>query len=281
MDIRFNGEKDNQEINETLSSDNLDQKLPRAKQSANTLFHFLSRFEYLTDILQSKSIYPRYCEESYSFLPDVFPHLIFPMKCFCDIYLEKLDLHCQDYGDFGIGFQRDAMITLGVQPIQYVNKSSLLKKTLYETANKYLAEYDTILTDDFYSSELFSYLRYSKQLTDKIIPRGDKTKKYNKFLPDEKEWRYVPSLEQLNGIHPFLMPGVSNDEKQKRSNEIEKLKIAGLSYKYDYINYLIVPSTDYKTLLIDYIWQDKTIVEKERLDLISKIIVLEQLREDM
>lgn len=241
MDVEFTGIKNNQEIKEKLSSISVDKKLPPAKQSANTLFHFLDNFRHLTNMLDKKCIYPRYCEEAYDFLPDKFPHLIFPMKCFCDIYLEKLDLHCRDYGYYGIGFKRDEMINKGIQPIQYVNEESFLKTILYKAAENWIEEHDSVFTEEFYSSDLFCHLRYSKQLA--LRNTSDENVTYNKFLPDEKEWRYVPTLTQLKGAPLFLTPGIENNEKQKRSDDIERHQIAGLYYEYDYINYLIVPSS--------------------------------------
>lgn len=37
-------------------------------QSANTLFHFMTKFDYLEDILLRNAIVPRYCKEDLEYL---------------------------------------------------------------------------------------------------------------------------------------------------------------------------------------------------------------------
>lgn len=271
-----------------------------AKQSANTLFHFLNNISYLESILNSGSLSPRYCEEVYDFLPEDFPHLIFPMKCFCDIYLEKLNLHCEDYGGFGIGLDRDFLLGKGVQPVQYINEKSDLKEQLYKAAKDSLQNYDNIISEQFYKSDLFSRLKYSKPLVASV--RNQKKEERSKFLPDEKEWRYVPSYEKLDNISPFLNPAVTTNRKIEESNKIESINQAKIAFFYDNINYLVVPNDNDRDALIDFIWEDlfdDTVLKnsttnnamqpddksdyilKNRLKLISKIIVLNRMRNDM
>lgn len=93
----------------------------KPKQSANTLFHFMKELDYLKMLLSMKKIVPRYCTEDFSFLDKGLPKLIMPMKCFCDIYLNKLVDHRNLYGSYGIGFDKEWLVNQGIQPIQYVN----------------------------------------------------------------------------------------------------------------------------------------------------------------
>ncbi|KJS20671.1 MAG: hypothetical protein VR72_12840 [Clostridiaceae bacterium BRH_c20a] len=64
-------------------------------QSANTLFHFMSKSEYLKSILINRAIVPRYCMENIEYLDirigDVsFKEVAILQKCFCDIPFHKL-----------------------------------------------------------------------------------------------------------------------------------------------------------------------------------------------
>lgn len=277
---------------------------PLSKQSANTLFHFLGELEYLEDILTCSCIYPRYCKEEYNFLPRKFPNLIFPMRCFCDIYIEKLSIRCDDYGRYGIGFKRDIMLKRGVQPVQYINDKSDLKKNLYEAARKYRDEYNSILkpSNNFQKTELFKRLKYSKTLVAKITSRikyRGRGKTHKKFLPDEKEWRYVPSFGNDVSIPFFLDENEDNinpNYKQEKNKDLRSSNKYKLDFKYDDIKYLVVPDEVDRDQLIKYIWyniiEDPITIQTfskdkadeiifEKLTLISKIIVLNHMKDDM
>lgn len=64
-------------------------------QSANTIFNFMKKSEYLKEILEKKAIIPRYCKENLEYLNihngDIaFPEAMVLQKCFCDIPFHKL-----------------------------------------------------------------------------------------------------------------------------------------------------------------------------------------------
>lgn len=64
-------------------------------QSANTLFHFMKKVEYLEEILEKKAIVPRYCKEDLEYLniedgKNSFIEAFVLQKCFCDIPFHKL-----------------------------------------------------------------------------------------------------------------------------------------------------------------------------------------------
>lgn len=64
-------------------------------QSANTLFHFMTKQEYLDSILRRRAIIPRYCIETIDYLnihndTRVFNEAAILQKCFCDIPFHKL-----------------------------------------------------------------------------------------------------------------------------------------------------------------------------------------------
>lgn len=64
-------------------------------QSANTLFHFMKKQEYLNSILRRRAIIPRYCVETIDYLSikngtRLFNEVAILQKCFCDIPFHKL-----------------------------------------------------------------------------------------------------------------------------------------------------------------------------------------------
>jgi len=64
-------------------------------QSANTLFHFMTKQEYLNSILCRRAIIPRYCIETIDYLnihndACMFNEVAILQKCFCDIPFHKL-----------------------------------------------------------------------------------------------------------------------------------------------------------------------------------------------
>ena len=64
-------------------------------QSANTLFHFVTKDTYLQAALQRRALVPRYCTENIEYLelggePYKFSEIQVLQKCFCDIPFHKL-----------------------------------------------------------------------------------------------------------------------------------------------------------------------------------------------
>ena len=64
-------------------------------QSANTLFHFMKKQEYLNSILRRRAIIPRYCVETIDYLSikngtRLFNEVAILQKCFCDIPFLKM-----------------------------------------------------------------------------------------------------------------------------------------------------------------------------------------------
>lgn len=100
----------NKEINCSITVINKtkEPKLPISRQSANALFTFMNNFTYLKDILETKLIFPRYCRENIEYLGlNNLAEIAFPMKCFCDIFINKLYTHMNLYGKYGIALSKE------------------------------------------------------------------------------------------------------------------------------------------------------------------------------
>ena len=66
---------------------------PKYKQSANVLFNFMKQLEYLKMNLKNKAFLPRYYEEKVSSYNIGIDKITFPMTCFCDIHLQRIEPH--------------------------------------------------------------------------------------------------------------------------------------------------------------------------------------------
>ncbi|MBS5697337.1 MAG: hypothetical protein KHW82_14505 [Lachnospiraceae bacterium] len=57
------------------------------------------------------------------------------MICFCDITVNRLEEHMNLYGKYGIAFSKSWGIEKGIQPLQYVNRNSILCQDFSEAFN--------------------------------------------------------------------------------------------------------------------------------------------------
>ena len=129
-------------------------------QSANTLFHFMKKQEYLNSILRRRAIIPRYCVETIDYLSikngtRLFNEVAILQKCFCDIPfhkladsfavngvgdvyeslskderadLEKNNTHFAYYGEYAVAFSKSWGEKKHLQPVHYLNKDSQYAK---------------------------------------------------------------------------------------------------------------------------------------------------------
>lgn len=100
-----------------------------SKIQADTLFTFTTELDHIVAYIKNKMVPPRYCEEDIRYLK--IPHLkkiAYPMKCFCDINLHRIEEHLQWYGYYGLAFTKYWGMQRQIQPIQYINPNSELRK---------------------------------------------------------------------------------------------------------------------------------------------------------
>jgi len=146
------------------------------KQSANTLFHFIDEMKWLKKVLVKQKLFQRYCEEKFNFVYEKMPDIAFPMKCFCDIHLNKLSDHRTLYGGFGIAFSKEWGIEKGLQPVQYLNKNSSLDRKYHDALKAIMEEYGQSVNYLVKNHSLLLYdLFYIKPLNGKMQRKdGDK-----------------------------------------------------------------------------------------------------------
>lgn len=110
-------------------------KFYKPKQSANTLFRFFTKKEYLFNVIKNSALNPRYYVENVEYLNIERKKVAYPMICFCDINLHKISGHIDFYGKYGIAFSKEWGKMKGIQPIQYINPNSILSKDFSEVFN--------------------------------------------------------------------------------------------------------------------------------------------------
>lgn len=201
-------------------------------QSANTLFHFMKKPEYLKEILLKKAIVPRYCKENMDYLSlcsgsTSFREVLVLQKCFCDIPFHKLtenfylrgegenyekltdeekkflsgnNTHPDFYGEYGIAFSKSWGERQNLQPIHYLSEQSQYTKELSGLV-EYVLNADEV--PDLYADDILNRLSFVKPLRGimkrKIRREGGEELEvsFYKNFHDEQEWRYVPGREAL------------------------------------------------------------------------------------
>lgn len=253
------------------------------KQSANVLYKFMWRIEYLKEALEHKAIMPRYNEEKVEYLNiDGIEKLAFPMSCFCDIHLNKLDKHMDNYGYFGIGLSKKWGIASGIQPIKYVNICSKLRKDFSEIfSDIFKMSSEERQKYSHYHNYLLHDLFYMKPMDGEMLTSNKSYEKRN--FHDEKEWRFIPDVNQTDTELPLVIDKEQMNPKSyiSYSNGIKQKPELWLSFDIDTIKYIIVPNMNDRDEIIKFI-VEKNIGknEYERYTLISKILVFKELGED-
>lgn len=298
-------------------------------QSANTLFHFMSKSEYLKSILLKKAIVPRYCIENIEYLNihigDIsFKEVAILQKCFCDIPFhkltenfevngvgevykslnddEKLNLkknnnHPEYYGKFAIAFSKNWGESKNLQPVHYLNDNSLYTVEFTKLFDSVLGV-DSIPEE--YVNDILNRLSFVKPLRGimkRTIKRNNSEKvsvEIYKNFHDEKEWRYVPNPTALSAAkieRIIANPNILNlRDGIKNINDnlaTEKYRPLWLEYNYDDIRYIVVPDLHSRIDIINTImdipdeqFDNQSQVSMQKYILISKILVLEEIRKD-
>lgn len=252
-----------------------------SEQSANVLFKFVSKIEYLESIIKYKAIIPRYYEEMIDYLRiEKYKKIAFPMSCFCDIHLKKLVKHMNFYGSCGIGINKEWGIDKGIQPIQYINPSSSLVSDYRFIFLKSLriSDEDKIILND-YRNYLLTHLLFMKPLEGKMFRNGSYEKRN---FHDEREWRYIPNMNKVETELPLIIPQSHMNPKaySMYSDGIKKCPDVWLKFEYENVKYLIVKNKQERLELINFIENKLDVKNEEKFVLISKILVFNELEED-
>lgn len=272
-------EKDSLLIVNTIQPKEL--KQTKFIQSANNLFHFVGKLEYLQGYIKEKRISPRYVVEEMDYLSFApLTRVVIPMTCFCDIKLHSIVDHVDFYGAFGIGFKKDFLLSKGVQPIQYLNpESTQMKDFMCE-----LKSLENDLVPEENKDFILRRLTMIKPIFGKMTNR-ESTQLVDKNFHDEKEWRFVPNFDNSKDFsllytHRSHYPIFSSNSRQQLNNALAEKHEYSLDFTFEEINYLFVGTEEDRIKLIRFILSELDISVEDKVLLCSKIILISNIKED-
>ncbi|MDE1692703.1 abortive infection system antitoxin AbiGi family protein [Streptococcus suis] len=274
----------------------------QSKITANALFNFMREYSYLEKAILNMAICPRYYPEDISYLnlkynsKDLTEWYI-PMTCFCDIPLHQISYHAEGnsillndkgYGKFSIAFHKEFGIRKGIQPIHYLNTSSVQVAELTAALNILINKDSDYSEDsDILMNFIFEYIRMIKPYTGKMKrrDRDNNVIEIKKNFQDEHEWRYIPKL------NPRELPLMLIEEEEIRAEEINKIytdsilqtRDGVLKFDVEDIRYIFVDTVQNRNRLIQFIRgkrKGRRLTSQEKDILISKIMVYDELKED-
>lgn len=207
-----------------------------------------------------------------------------PMVSFCDIKLSDLKEHIDKYGDYGIGLNKTWANSNGLNPVWYVNKDSEFPDGFTAALNALYRQMDVILDSNKHKEFNETYMkfmdiyRYLKNYEGELKRKGESVENYR--FADEKEWRYIPSIDEEN-VLPFVPISRirTKEQKEKYNQTLSHLR---LSFKPRDIKYIIVKDDSEIINLINYlkIVKDR-FTPDEVAQLQTRILTTDQIKNDM
>lgn len=280
----MNGDED-MESSPKLHNDlipKVEHRYAQSRIQANTLFSFVSKLEFLLNSIKQASLYPRYCIEDVSYLNiSRFTHIAIPMKCFCDININKLGVHLEVYGYYGLGFSKDWGIRNKIQPVKYINPESELCADFSVAFNSALNSELNNKSPEQEAMEnyLLHELMYCKPY-DGDIKNRNTDEMLKRCFEDECEWRFVPNVTTEGYQQVYYEKCMVNEAVLlDYSNAIEKAHSLAIHYDYNDIKYIIIKEEselDNIYSVIDNLEIDNAVKNK----IFSRILVWDTIKED-
>lgn len=254
----------------SLSINSIEETYMPPKQSANTLFRFFRDIDYLLNSIEKNAMIPRYYIENVEYLKIDMNQIAYPMICFCDITIHRLGEHMDFYGKYGIAFSKKWGIMKGIQPLQYINKNSILRQDFSEAFKTSIEEEK----EDPATNFLLTQMYYMKPI-EGTMPRDGRN--INKNFTDECEWRYIPNVSVIDLPQVVTENNIASIDVLNRT--ISEKNNVWLKFDFDDIKYIILQNNQDFEKLNEHL--DGCIAnELIRRKLISKIIIWDEAKED-
>lgn len=207
-----------------------------------------------------------------------------PMVSFCDIKLSDLKDHIDKYGDYGIGLNKTWANSKGLNPVWYVSKNSDFPDGFTSALNFLYRQMDSILDyrkhkefNETYMKFMDVY-RYLKNYEGEL--KSSKLDIENYRFADEKEWRYVPSISEVE-ILP-LVPITKIRTKQQKLEYNKKISHHRLSFEPKDIKYIIVKDDHEIIDIVNHLKRVKNRFSPDEVtQLQTRILTAEQIKTDM
>lgn len=229
---------------------------------ATTLFHFTKNAENLYGILKN-CFYPRMVQEDVSWLGHGgdSKSFAFPMVCFCDIPLSRIEDHVAFYGGFGLGLTREWAIKNQLNPIFYISRSSPIGNGVLEMLHTVIAADQEQnkkakaenkkheITKAWFSA--MHVLSHMKPLNGQIVVAG---KPVNKDFYLESEWRFVPVVKESEVLTEASFADTALLEATNKRLQTESC----LRFAPNDVRYIFVPTDSDIPRLVSYMNENLT-----------------------
>lgn len=242
--------------------------------STNSIIHYTDSLDVLKLIL-NEGFKIKYCAESLRLGSNKGSDAAHPMISFCDIPLSNSMQHFDAYGKYGIGLSKEWAVKNGVNPVLYIDHNSLFAESLYELL-KQRRDKNTNLTVE--QKKLILQIKaYAKNYSGPLKRKAVDIPNYRFY--DEREWRLVPSPEDINDASFSISLSTYKKDKEKYNSMIADCRI---KFEPKDISYVIVEKTEEIPDLINFLRNEyRRRCTAEELDILfSKICSTEQIKAD-
>lgn len=203
-------------------------------------------------------------------------YLAYPMVCFCDIPLSRVDEHVNFYGNFGIGVTRKWAESNGLSPVLYIREGTAQHRSIQNICHK---NFDNVLYAGA-SIDINTILANVKPTKGSMRLGGGIVEK--EFY-QENEWRFsITGDTNLTKVRPWIDHREFDDHQalnafNSKTKEIHSLKIAPSDIKY-----LFVKADSDIPLLVNFIQTELDMYPSHDIKiLLSRIISLETISRDL
>lgn len=210
--------------------------------SSNTLLH-QTDYNGLMGIIKTKGFKLSYSLENIVSNYPVNFNYAFPMVSFSDIPFSELNAHLYKYGGFSIGMKREWIIRKGFNPVCYYSKDCSVLERIIQQYNYYFIEGKGDARQNLKDNEYIDYKLFITQLAYTKNYEGylkTKKKEYSNYrFSDEREWRFIPQIESLNGeLLNFIIN--SDEYKNNKQLHLDDIQNPVIDFDIDDIRYIIV-----------------------------------------
>jgi hypothetical protein len=184
-------------------------------------------------LILKNGFWPRYCLEDVNWLGlKQNDFVAYPMVCFCDIPLSRVDEHVKFYGEFGLGLTREWTLSNGLNPVHYVSQDNRIP-SVYKELTRIAGEQEEDSKKK--ARELIRYLlAYAKPVESNMVVGSELVEKE---FHQESEWRYISShddiLDHLTRRN-FEKAGIL-EEHNNNTKEKSMLKFSPNDIKYIFV----------------------------------------------
>ncbi|MBJ6136394.1 abortive infection system antitoxin AbiGi family protein [Marinobacter litoralis] len=241
---------------------------------SHTLFHFTKSSETLKLVLKN-GFWPRYCLEDVSWLGlKKYDFIAYPMVCFCDIPLSRVDEHVKFYGEFGLGLTNEWALSNGLNPVHYVSQNNRIPSVYKElTRIVGLGEEDSSEK----GRELIRHLlAHTKPVEGNMVVASELLEKE---FHQESEWRYIANHKDV--LDHLSRSSFESEDKLEENNNKTKQNCM-LKFSPNDVKYIFVKKDSDIPDIINFIQAElDDFPSSEVKVLLSRVTSLESIRRDM